>query len=312
MSEPTPADAGTTEEAPSLETVEAVVRRQLATALGGRRGMIEAAVPTRYTVSLASASSYYTVDVRADPSTGLGSYHYGDVPCQFASPTVRVSGHVQGIDVRLVLGHWLSTGARESTGTAIVGAQVYPMYYVAAWDFWCSVESNGGYSIIEADGAQRVFYPSGTYKVQFDPSQNGLQQVHPYTWYPSAPTVHSARTIVLDRDLTGGSTLWVDVPKAYAISGRLIPQPANGEHWIQVVMSDGGKIGVVAEGYPLDWSTYSYSLMVPAGAYKVRHTTDAVSRRTTYRYYPDAATTFETAGSVTVTNADVSGIDIRR
>ena len=46
MSEPTPADAGTTEEAPSLETVEAVVRRQLATALGGRRGMIEAAVPT--------------------------------------------------------------------------------------------------------------------------------------------------------------------------------------------------------------------------------------------------------------------------
>jgi hypothetical protein len=46
MTEQPPADAGTTEEAPSLETVEAVVRRQLATALGGRRGMIEAAVPT--------------------------------------------------------------------------------------------------------------------------------------------------------------------------------------------------------------------------------------------------------------------------
>ena len=46
MSEQPPADAGTTEAAPSLETVEAVVRRQLATALGGRRGMIEAAVPT--------------------------------------------------------------------------------------------------------------------------------------------------------------------------------------------------------------------------------------------------------------------------
>jgi len=30
----------------SVETVEAVVRRQLATALGGRRGMVEAAVPT--------------------------------------------------------------------------------------------------------------------------------------------------------------------------------------------------------------------------------------------------------------------------
>ncbi len=29
-----------------VETVEAVVRRQLATALGGRRGMVEAAVPT--------------------------------------------------------------------------------------------------------------------------------------------------------------------------------------------------------------------------------------------------------------------------
>ena len=46
MSEQPPADAGTAEAAPSLETVEAVVRRQLATALGGRRGMIEAAVPT--------------------------------------------------------------------------------------------------------------------------------------------------------------------------------------------------------------------------------------------------------------------------
>ena len=46
MSEQPPADADTTEAAASLETVEAVVRRQLATALGGRRGMIEAAVPT--------------------------------------------------------------------------------------------------------------------------------------------------------------------------------------------------------------------------------------------------------------------------
>ena len=46
MSEQPPADAGTAEAAPSLETVEAVVRRQLATALGGRRGMFEAAVPT--------------------------------------------------------------------------------------------------------------------------------------------------------------------------------------------------------------------------------------------------------------------------
>ena len=30
----------------SVETVEAVVRRQLSQALGGRRGMVEAAVPT--------------------------------------------------------------------------------------------------------------------------------------------------------------------------------------------------------------------------------------------------------------------------
>jgi hypothetical protein len=34
------------ETGPSVDTVEAVVRRQLATALGGRRGMLEAAVPT--------------------------------------------------------------------------------------------------------------------------------------------------------------------------------------------------------------------------------------------------------------------------
>ena len=34
------------EHEPTLDTVEAVVRRQLATALGGRRGMLEAAVPT--------------------------------------------------------------------------------------------------------------------------------------------------------------------------------------------------------------------------------------------------------------------------
>ena len=34
------------EPSPSVETVEAVVRRQLAQALGGRRGMVEAAVPT--------------------------------------------------------------------------------------------------------------------------------------------------------------------------------------------------------------------------------------------------------------------------
>jgi hypothetical protein len=41
----TPDPAGAHPEA-GVETVEAVVRRQLATALGGRRGMVEAAVPT--------------------------------------------------------------------------------------------------------------------------------------------------------------------------------------------------------------------------------------------------------------------------
>jgi hypothetical protein len=45
MSESSP-ESGTPAAAPSLESVEAVVRRQLATALGGRRGMVEAAVPT--------------------------------------------------------------------------------------------------------------------------------------------------------------------------------------------------------------------------------------------------------------------------
>ncbi len=40
-------DAGPVEErAPTLDTVEAVVRQQLSMALGGRRGMVEAAVPT--------------------------------------------------------------------------------------------------------------------------------------------------------------------------------------------------------------------------------------------------------------------------
>ncbi len=40
-------DAGPVEErAPTLDTVEAVVRQQLSKALGGPRGMVEAAVPT--------------------------------------------------------------------------------------------------------------------------------------------------------------------------------------------------------------------------------------------------------------------------
>ena len=45
----TGADAGSSSAAagkPTVESVEAVVRQQLSTALGGRRGMIEAAVPT--------------------------------------------------------------------------------------------------------------------------------------------------------------------------------------------------------------------------------------------------------------------------
>jgi Protein of unknown function (DUF3159) len=42
----TPATPQTPPPAASIETVEAVVRRQLSSALGGRRGMLEAAVPT--------------------------------------------------------------------------------------------------------------------------------------------------------------------------------------------------------------------------------------------------------------------------
>ena len=38
--------AGTGATPPTTETVEALVRRQLGTALGGRRGMVEAAIPT--------------------------------------------------------------------------------------------------------------------------------------------------------------------------------------------------------------------------------------------------------------------------
>jgi len=38
--------AGTGATPPTTETVEALVRRQLSTALGGRRGMVEAAIPT--------------------------------------------------------------------------------------------------------------------------------------------------------------------------------------------------------------------------------------------------------------------------
>jgi len=43
---PVPGVPATTGVAPSTETVEAVVRAQIAKALGGRRGMLEAAVPT--------------------------------------------------------------------------------------------------------------------------------------------------------------------------------------------------------------------------------------------------------------------------
>ncbi|MFC7497408.1 MULTISPECIES: DUF3159 domain-containing protein [unclassified Nocardioides] len=46
MSHPEPTPQGTTEPATGVETVEAVVRAQMSKALGGRRGMIEAAVPT--------------------------------------------------------------------------------------------------------------------------------------------------------------------------------------------------------------------------------------------------------------------------
>ncbi|NYE37935.1 hypothetical protein F4692_003080 [Nocardioides cavernae] len=41
-----PADKAPADKAPAADTVEAVVRQQLAKALGGRRGMAEAAVPT--------------------------------------------------------------------------------------------------------------------------------------------------------------------------------------------------------------------------------------------------------------------------
>jgi hypothetical protein len=39
-------EQGTDHPVASVDTVEAVVRRQLSQALGGRRGMVEAAVPT--------------------------------------------------------------------------------------------------------------------------------------------------------------------------------------------------------------------------------------------------------------------------
>jgi hypothetical protein len=46
VSQPESTQPGTTEPVAGVETVEAIVRAQMAKALGGRRGMVEAAVPT--------------------------------------------------------------------------------------------------------------------------------------------------------------------------------------------------------------------------------------------------------------------------
>lgn len=58
-----------THASPPVETVEAVVRRQLAAALGGRRGMIEAAVPTL----LFTGTWLSTKDLKVALITSLGA-----------------------------------------------------------------------------------------------------------------------------------------------------------------------------------------------------------------------------------------------
>ncbi|WP_435741419.1 DUF3159 domain-containing protein [Nocardioides sp. SYSU DS0663] len=61
----------TTEQAPSLDTVEAVVRAQLAKALGGRRGMVEAAVPTIMFTVLWLTTSRLTLSLTISVATAV-------------------------------------------------------------------------------------------------------------------------------------------------------------------------------------------------------------------------------------------------
>ena len=56
---------------PTTETVEALVRRQLSTALGGRRGMVEAAVPTLVFTVLWLTTRNLTVAVGASVAVAL-------------------------------------------------------------------------------------------------------------------------------------------------------------------------------------------------------------------------------------------------
>jgi len=67
----TPPTTPTAPTPPTTETVEALVRRQLSTALGGRRGMVEAAIPTLVFTVLWLTTRNLTVAVGASVAVAL-------------------------------------------------------------------------------------------------------------------------------------------------------------------------------------------------------------------------------------------------
>jgi hypothetical protein len=265
----------------------------------------------RYTVTVPRPLANYSLFVHADPDRQLAAVWYGDASCSYADTEFNVQGHVSGIDITMPKGYWVTMGARTAAGQP-VELSPYLAAYLPQFGVWCQMDP-ADISFTEPPDQTRwtKFYPAGTYRIGTDPSQRQVDLQYPYTWYLSAATAEGGADVVLDRDLKGDLGKTVTLPaRVYKISGRIA---ANLLGWsVQIVTMEGGRVGIAAEGYVRDFQTGDYAFVVPPGTYKVRVWQSNADGSNTYYYAPDGGGSYAGGRSVTITTADVAGVDLRR
>lgn len=241
-------------------------------------------------MSLPSASGYLDVFVGGHWDRRLAAAFFGAL-CSLRRTVFDVSGHVTGIDVTLRRGFRLPTQIVSASGEHISSFPSVYIYDPAASEQSCSV--GGAFPSGRGFNADEILFPEGTYRLQFDTlsTNEAIRSTYPPIWYPSALTAHSARDVVLDRDLKG---IEIVVPKGYRISGTA----HRGGALVCAEVLDNGRVGTVSAAYAN--STYDYRLVVAAGTYRVRSGDFCGGPG----YYWKNASTFDAADPVVV-NANV-------
>lgn len=171
-----------------------------------------------------------------------------------------------GVDAQLVSGFRVHGFVKDASGNALANANV-SLWLASSCTTFCQTWVAG--TSAGSDGSYSIAVPSGSYKVQFN-GPFGQAQAYLTQWYSGQSTSSSASAVDVSADTTLADARLV--PGFYirgTVKDATTPTPAGIANAIALAATcaGGNCVFVAGAGTAADGT---YSIIVPAGMYKIR------------------------------------------